>query len=79
MDPLCGDLSLLDHFRHGGLIMFPDLFCITITAAHLRLFARFTQQKPEDCITVQSPAAQLKDSGLLPESMSPLKCGLSFT
>ena len=58
--------------------MFPDLFTITITAEHLRLFARFTQQKPEDCITVQAKA-QLKDSGLLPESMSPLKCGLSFT
>lgn len=78
MDPVCRYMLLLDHFGNGGLIMFPDLFCITITAAHLRLFACFTQQKPEDCITVQSKA-QLKDSGLLPESMSPLKCGLSFT
>ena len=51
---------------------------ITVVAAYLRLFASFKQQEPTDCITVQSKA-QLKETGPVPETISPLDCGLSFT
>ena len=51
---------------------------ITITAAHLRLFVQLKEQDPTDCITVQS-SIQLKTAGGLPESISPLQRGLSFT
>lgn len=51
---------------------------ITITADHLRLFASFEEQEPDACITVQAPV-QLKIAGNLPENLSPLDRGLSFT
>jgi hypothetical protein len=53
-------------------------FSITITADHLRLFASFEEQEPDACITVQAPV-QLKIAGNLPENLSPLDRGLSFT
>ena len=51
---------------------------ITVAADHLRLFYCMKKEDYKLSLTVTAPV-QLKIAGDIPENISPLVCGLSFT